>query len=1261
MCRIVIVGVILFFIFKFETVFSQCKPAGTDLCEEAYVFCSLDELNGYTCTNPNYQNVVGPDPICPGDTHPHNITWWSFVSKGGNVCITLKYSNCVSKDSGLQYGIYTDCSFVDLVACDNSCGRNPGIKTICADLTPCKTYYLFIDGCFGDVCDFTINTTGGDPPILAPISYINNISSGIIQPVCVGICNYDLFVDPQPGGCEPSNYIWTLDGLEVGLNSNQIQLDFPVEGDFILCVKATIGNPSNGSVCSEEQRCATVKVRPLAARIGVTRTICYEAIYSGGYPWHSKLIEKSGIYTERIKQMNCCEFDSIVEFKVRPYPVTRDVFYITCNNTPYVDIQNNKHDPCQDHLEINLKQVTNPFMCDSSVRLTAVNVNYSTHWSAKCFGNEAEISPNINILNPCEVGETYQFEYRWYKKRDQNKKTISREEHLLVDTINEDYCIEVSVYVRLDTAFVVCSKIFCDSINESEVKSNQETVKLTFCDSAEINGIKYYNSIQLTQELMNKYGCDSIVHTELSIRKSSQTEISQAACDSVEVNNIIYKQSGKFKQSFQTEDGCDSILNLDIRILSSSQTDISKTACDSVLVNNISYKQSGKYKQILQTIGGCDSILNLDLKIQASSQTEVSQSDCDSVVVNGQVYKASGDFIQSYQNVNGCDSILNIHVNIPKSNTSPLILFECDSITINRNHYTKSGNYSQKLTSANGCDSTLNIDLTIYKSNSAGISFTSCDSAFINGQRYYQSGNYTQLLKNVNLCDSTLNLEIKIQSSSQAKVSQSDCDSIIVNGQSYTQTGDYIQILKNANQCDSLLTVHFTHLKSNLTDLIINSCDSVVVNNQVFKQSGSFSQILSNVDDCDSIINLKINISKSNSTNLNLSSCDSTIVNGMIYSQSGNYTQLLKNVNHCDSTLNINLNISQSSSTNYTINSCDSAIVNGIIYKQSGNYVQYLKSINKCDSLLSIHCNLSKSSESSLIQNACDSTLINGIKYYSSGNYLQFLKNSNGCDSTIRIELTIKPSTNTSLEAGKDTSICQGEIIKLNGVFIGEGNIKWQSNHGSFDNPTSTTPIYIPGVVGDDHIYLLASANCGQLLDSIIIQVLPNQVVKVTGDTIIDPCKEISFIATGGTNYIWTPSSFIDCLDPACNKVKLKSTKVTNFTINTVGPCVVPAYLNLSLSEIQSEIYLPNAFSPNGDNINDQFIPIFNCDQVNYYNLQIFDRWGNLIFESNDKSNGWNGKYQNVNMNPGVYPYFIEYEHHNAGRQIKAGEVTLVR
>lgn len=92
-------------------------------------------------------------------------------------------------------------------------------------------------------------------------------------------------------------------------------------------------------------------------------------------------------------------------------------------------------------------------------------------------------------------------------------------------------------------------------------------------------------------------------------------------------------------------------------------------------------------------------------------------------------------------------------------------------------------------------------------------------------------------------------------------------------------------------------------------------------------------------------------------------------------------------------------------------------------------------------------------------------------------------------------------------------------------------------------------------------------------------------------------------------------------------------------------------------------LFVPNIFSPNGDQINDLFLPVIR----NYtaYRLELFDRWGDLIFRSLNPEQGWDGRYNGLTVLPGVYIYVIHYEGYddygNYLKKIKAGDLTLVR
>ena len=95
-------------------------------------------------------------------------------------------------------------------------------------------------------------------------------------------------------------------------------------------------------------------------------------------------------------------------------------------------------------------------------------------------------------------------------------------------------------------------------------------------------------------------------------------------------------------------------------------------------------------------------------------------------------------------------------------------------------------------------------------------------------------------------------------------------------------------------------------------------------------------------------------------------------------------------------------------------------------------------------------------------------------------------------------------------------------------------------------------------------------------------------------------------------------------------------------------------------------VYGPTAFSPNNDAKNDEFT-LFTGQQVARINsLQIFDRWGALMFEQfnfepNNLSIGWDGRHKGQMMNPGVYVWFAEVEFLDGQVGLYEGEVTLIR
>ncbi len=94
-------------------------------------------------------------------------------------------------------------------------------------------------------------------------------------------------------------------------------------------------------------------------------------------------------------------------------------------------------------------------------------------------------------------------------------------------------------------------------------------------------------------------------------------------------------------------------------------------------------------------------------------------------------------------------------------------------------------------------------------------------------------------------------------------------------------------------------------------------------------------------------------------------------------------------------------------------------------------------------------------------------------------------------------------------------------------------------------------------------------------------------------------------------------------------------------------------------------VFFPNAFSPNGDQVNDGFGPVFyNIIYANMkdYTIAIYNRWGQMVFESNDPQARWNGKTKNNgNMEAGVYYYYCKFTTPYGEKYDQKGDVTLIR
>ena len=101
-----VVLVLILICFDLGRINGQCVPASSDNCEAARhpPLCSLNQLNGFTCSTPTFQNPTACLP-CNGSGTPNNSQWWAFVAQGGSVTITINYNGCYIPGGGVATGL----------------------------------------------------------------------------------------------------------------------------------------------------------------------------------------------------------------------------------------------------------------------------------------------------------------------------------------------------------------------------------------------------------------------------------------------------------------------------------------------------------------------------------------------------------------------------------------------------------------------------------------------------------------------------------------------------------------------------------------------------------------------------------------------------------------------------------------------------------------------------------------------------------------------------------------------------------------------------------------------------------------------------------------------------------------------------------------------------------------------------------------------------------------------------------------------------
>lgn len=216
----------------------------------------------------------------------------------------------------------------------------------------------------------------------------------------------------------------------------------------------------------------------------------------------------------------------------------------------------------------------------------------------------------------------------------------------------------------------------------------------------------------------------------------------------------------------------------------------------------------------------------------------------------------------------------------------------------------------------------------------------------------------------------------------------------------------------------------------------------------------------------------------------------------------------------------------------------------------------------------------------------------------------------------------------------------KAELIVTGGTPFNNGEYmySWESN----GNVTTTNSRIVNGLSGGDYTVTVTDSNgCEVSTDFVVSE---PALLEADLETLLNPsiCPQSSngtvFIdAKGGTpdyRFFWSNNSTND--DPNGSNLSKGSYSVRILDANDCE-----ATLNINVTERFPRVTVPSAFSPNGDDLNDDFKPVTDCSLP--FSMQVYNKWGTIIFSSDDVAVGWDGRFEGEDAPVGNYSYIILY------------------
>ncbi|MCB9173071.1 MAG: gliding motility-associated C-terminal domain-containing protein [Flavobacteriales bacterium] len=252
------------------------------------------------------------------------------------------------------------------------------------------------------------------------------------------------------------------------------------------------------------------------------------------------------------------------------------------------------------------------------------------------------------------------------------------------------------------------------------------------------------------------------------------------------------------------------------------------------------------------------------------------------------------------------------------------------------------------------------------------------------------------------------------------------------------------------------------------------------------------------------------------------------------------------------------------------------------------------------------------------------------------GSYTVTITDQNNC--SVPVTVNVGSLDTVVAIAGNDTSVCMGNSLNLSGISQGGVvSVQWLELP-SMNVISNTNNVTVNSASSGTVCYVFAAYGVCNDFDTICVTYNPQPIANAGIDVTIVEGNSTQLNATGGGTYVWTPSTGLS--DTTISNPIANPMVTTTYTVTVTSPDGCTSQDSVKVTVIPT-IRFPDGITPNGDGKNDTWV-IDYIDQYPDAIVEIYNRWGEMLFRSDNYQNDWNGTYNGQNLPVGTYYFVIE-------------------